>query len=185
MEQRKEIDKLNLKFKISNLKFRILHGCEANILADGSIDINNETLSKLDYVIAGVHSQFKMSKKEMTKRIIKAMRNPNIDIISHPTGRILKKREEYKIDFDEILKVAKETGTILEINASPYRLDLNGANIRKTKEAGVKMIINTDSHQKEQMDFMEYGVSQARRGWAEKGDIVNAQYFKNLVKFFK
>ncbi|MEK7062130.1 MAG: DNA polymerase/3'-5' exonuclease PolX [Patescibacteria group bacterium] len=185
MEQNKEIKSLNSKFYILNSKFRILHGCEANIMADGSIDINNETLSKLDYVIAGVHSQFKMSKKEMTERIIKAMRNPNVDIISHPTGRILKKREEYEIDFDEILKVAKETGTILEINASPYRLDLNGANVRKAKEAGVKMIINTDSHQKEQMDFMEYGVSQARRGWAEKEDIINAQYFKNLVKFFK
>ena len=184
-EQRKEIDKLNLKFKISNLKFRILHGCEANILADGSIDINDETLSKLDYVIAGVHSQLKMSKSEMTKRIIKAMRNPNVDIISHPTGRILQRREEYKIDFDEILKVAKETRTILEISANPYRLDLKDANIRKAKQMGVKMIINTDAHQKEQINFMEYGVSQARRGWTRKENIINAQSLEKLLKFFK
>jgi len=154
-------------------------------MADGSIDISDEALAKLDYVIAGVHSQLKMNKNEMTKRIIRAMKNPNVDIISHPTGRILQKREEYKIDFDEILKVAKETGAILEINASPYRLDLKDANIRRAKQIGVKMIINTDSHQEEQMDFMEYGVSQARRGWAEKGDIINTQPLKKLLEFFK
>jgi len=154
-------------------------------MADGSIDISDEALAKLDYVIAGVHSQLKMNKNEMTKRIIRAMKNPNVDIISHPTGRILQKREEYKIDFDEILKVAKETGAILEINASPYRLDLKDANIRRAKQIGVKMIINTDSHQEEQMYFMEYGVSQARRGWAEKGDIINTQPLKKLLEFFK
>jgi len=184
-EQRKYINKLNQKLKIENYKLKILHGCEANIMADGSIDISDEALEKLDYVIAGVHSQLKMNKNEMTKRIIRAMKNPNVDIISHPTGRILQKREEYKIDFDEILKVAKETGAILEINASPYRLDLKDANIRRAKQIGVKMIINTDSHQEEQMYFMEYGVSQARRGWAEKGDIINTQPLKKLLEFFK
>ena len=107
LQQRKEIEKLNSRFKILNSKFRILQGCEANILADGSIDIKDEALAKLDYVIAGVHSQLKMGRKEMTERIIKAMRNLNVDIISHPTGRIIKRREEYEIDFDEILKVAK------------------------------------------------------------------------------
>ena len=160
-------------------------GCEANIMADGSMDISDKALAKLDYVIAGVHSQLKMNKNEMTKRIIKAMRNPNIDIISHPFGRILQRREECEFDFDKILKVAKETGTILEINASPYRLDLNDVNVRKAKKAGVKMIINTDAHQKEQMNFMEYGVLQARRGWAEKSDIVNCHSLEKLNKFFK
>ena len=184
-EQKKYIDKLNQKLKIENCKLKILHGCEANIMADGSIDISDEALAKLDYVIAGVHSQLKMDKDEMTKRIIKAMENSNVDIISHPTGRILQRREEYEIDFDKILKVAKETGTVLEINASPYRLDLKDANIRKAKQMGVKMVINTDSHQEEQMDFMEYGVSQARRGWAEKGDIINTQPLEKLLKFFK
>ena len=184
-EQRKYINKLNQKLKIENYKLKILHGCEANIMADGSIDISDEALAKLDYVIAGVHSQLKMNKNEMTKRIIRAMKNPNVDIISHPTGRILQKREEYKIDFDEILKVAKETGAILEINASPYRLDLKDANIRRAKQIGVKMIINTDSHQEEQMDFMEYGVSQARRGWAEKGDIINTKPLAKLLGFLK
>ncbi|MBM3257893.1 MAG: PHP domain-containing protein, partial [Candidatus Nealsonbacteria bacterium] len=181
--QRKEINKLNLKFK--NSKFRILQGCEANILSDGSIDIKEEALKKLDFVIAGVHSAFKMEKSLMTERMIKAMRNPNVDIISHPTGRILKKRDEYQIDFDRILKTARETKTILEINAWPERLDLNEKNIKKAKEAGVKMIINTDSHNKNHMIFMEFGIAQARRGWAEKSDIINTQSLTKLVKYFK
>ncbi len=166
--QRKEIEKLNTKYKIQNTKFRILQGAETNILNDGSIDIKDEALRKLDYVIAGVHSSFKMEKEKMTERIIRAMKNPNVDIISHPTGRILKRRDEYRIDFDKILRAAKETGTILEINSFPDRLDLNDQNIRRTKEAGVKMIINTDSHRQDQLRLIEFGIAQARRGWAEK-----------------
>ncbi|MFZ5559689.1 MAG: DNA polymerase/3'-5' exonuclease PolX [Patescibacteria group bacterium] len=166
----KEIDKINQKYK----KFKILKGCEANILSDGSIDIRDETLAKLDFVIAGVHSSFKMEKNKMTERIIKAMKNPNVDILSHPTGRLIQRRDEYQIDFDKILRLAKETKTILEINAFPERLDLNDQNIRRAKEAGVKMIINTDSHQKDQLRFIELGIAQARRGWTEKKDIINA-----------
>lgn len=176
-----EIDKINQKLK----GFRILKGCEANILNDGSIDIRDDVLAQLDFVIAGVHSTFKMPRKEMTARIIKAMRNPNVDIISHPTGRLIKRRDEYQIGLDEIIKVAKETGTILEINSFPERLDLKDTNIRKAKEMGVKMVINTDSHQTDQMRFIEYGISQARRGWAEKEDIINTQPLEKLLKFFK
>lgn len=113
------------------------------------------------------------------------MENPNVDIISHPTGRLIQQREEYQINFDKILRVAKETGTILEINSSPVRLDLKDTNIRKAKEAGIKMVINTDSHQKEQMLLIEYGIAQARRGWAEKGDIINTQSLEKLLNFFK
>ena len=185
LTQRKEIEKINAKFKSQISKFRILQGCECNILPDGSVDIKNEVLAQLDYVIAGVHSAMKQDKARMTERIIKAMKNPNIDIISHPTGRLLQRRDEYQIDFEKILKVAKETGTILEINSYPERLDLKDTNIRKAKEIGVKMVINTDSHQKEQMHFMEYGISQARRGWAEKKDIVNTQLLERLLKFLK
>jgi DNA polymerase (family 10) len=183
--QQKEIDKLNQSLKIKNWKLKILHGCEANILSDGSIDIKDEALKKLDYVIAGVHSSFKMEKNKMTERIIRAMKNPNVDIISHPTGRLIQRRDEYLIDFDKILKVAKETGTILEINAFPERLDLNDQNIRRAKEVGVKMIINTDSHRKDQLRFIEFGIAQARRGWAEKNDIINTQPLEKLLKFFK
>ncbi len=180
--QRKEIEKLNFQFSIFN--FQILQGCEANILNDGSIDIKDEALAKLDFVIAGIHSQFKMPKEKITERMIKAMKNPNVDIISHPTGRVLKRRDEYQIDFDKILRVAKETNTILEINSFPERLDLNDQNIRRAKEAGVKMVINTDSHHIDQLRFIEFGIAQARRGWAEKEDIINTQPLEKLLKFF-
>jgi DNA polymerase (family 10) len=172
-ERNKEIDKINTKYKIQNTKFIILKGCEANIMADGSIDIDDKSLAKLDYVIAGVHSQMKMTREQMTERVIKAMKNKHVDIIAHPTGRILKRRDEFEVDFEKILNVAEETGTILEIDAYPERLDLNDVNIKKAKEAGVKMIINTDAHRKDQLRYMEYGVFQARRGWAEKKDIIN------------
>jgi DNA polymerase (family 10) len=181
----KDIDKINSKFKSQKSKFRILKGCEANILNDGSIDIDDETLKKLDFVIAGVHSNFKMPKEKMTERIIKAMKNPNVDIISHPTGRIIQRRDEYQIDFEKILKAAKETNTILEINSYPDRLDLNDINIKQAKEIGVKMVINTDSHNKDHMKFIELGIAQARRGWAEKEDIINCWPLEKLLKFLK
>lgn len=187
-QQRKEIDKINSRLRQGfggQAKFKILQGCEANILADGTIDIKDEALKKLDYVIAGVHSNFKMPKEKMTERIINVMKNPNVDIISHPTGRILKRRDEYQIDFDKILRVAEETRTVLEINSFPERLDLNDQNIRRAKEAGVKMIINTDSHHKDQLRFIEFGIAQARRGWAEKEDIINCWPLEKLLKFFK
>ena len=185
LKQHEEIERLNLKFKNKNLKFRILHGCEANILNGGSIDIKDEVLEKLDYVIAGVHSSMKMDKSEMTARIIKAMENKNVDIISHPTGRLIGARDEYQMDFNKILETAQKTGTILEINSAPIRLDLNGFNARMAKAHGIKMIINTDSHQKEQLGLMEYGVGQARRGWAEKSDIVNTNSVEKLFEFLK
>ncbi|MCD6233265.1 DNA polymerase/3'-5' exonuclease PolX [bacterium] len=185
LQQRKEIDKLNAKFQMLNTKFKILQGAETNILKDGSIDIKEEALSKLDYAIAGVHAYFKMSRAQMTERIIKAMRNPYIKIIAHPTGRILKKRDNYKIDFNKVLKMAKATGTILEINSQPERLDLDAQNIRKAKEAGVKMIINTDAHYKSHLHYMELGISQARRGWAEKKDIVNTYPLRKFLRALK
>jgi len=184
-QQRKEIEKLNSQFAIGSSQFKILQGCEANILKDGSIDINDEALKKLDYAIAGIHSHFKMPKTEMTERIIKAMKNPYIKIISHPTGRILKRRDEYQIDIDKILRAARETKTILEINSYPERLDLNDVNIKRAIEMRIKLVINTDSHRKDQMRYMEYGVSQARRGWAEKKDIINTYPLEKLLKFFK
>ena len=184
LNQKKEIEKINEKLKNQSVKFRVLHGCESNILNDGSIDIKDEVLAQLDYVIAGVHSTLKMGKKEMTSRIEKAMRNSNVDILAHPTGRIVNQRDEYQIDFDKILKIAKETGTILEINSSS-RLDLRDFYIRRAKAEGVKMIINTDSHHKDQLDLMEYGVGQARRGWAEKEDIINTNSVEKLLEYFK
>jgi DNA polymerase (family 10) len=181
----KQLLSQNKKIKSLKSKIHVLHGCEANILKDGSIDIRDDVLAKLDYVIAGIHSSMKMKEREMTERMIKAMKNPYVDIISHPTGRILKYRDEYQIDFDKILRAAKQYNVILEINASYQRLDLNDINIKKTKEAGVKMIINTDSHHKDHLGLMEFGIAQARRGWAEKKDIINTQPLEKLLKFFK
>jgi len=180
-QQRKEIDKLNQKLK----GFRILQGAETNILNDGSIDIKDEALKKLDYVMAGIHSSFKMEKERMTERIIRAMKNPYVKILTHPTGRLLKTREPYQIDFDKILRAAKQLGVILEINSAPQRLDLNDQNIKRAKEAGVKMVINTDPHHRDQLRFIEFGIAQARRGWAEKKDIINTQPVEKLLKFFK
>lgn len=179
--QKKAIDKLNSKTR----GFKILQGAETNVLKDGRIDISDKALEKLDYAIAGIHSSFKMDRNRMTERIIKALKNPYIKILSHPTGRILKKRDEYQVDFDKILRAAKEYGVALEINAHPMRLDLNDQNIRRAKEAGVKMVINADSHQKDQLSLMEFGIAQARRGWAEKKDIINSRTLKDLIKFFK
>jgi DNA polymerase (family 10) len=176
----KEIDRLNEKEK----SFKVLKGAEVNILNDGSLDIKDETLQKLDYVIAGIHTNFKMGREEMTKRIVRAIKNPNVDIISHPTGRILKRRDEYNCDFDEILKAAKEYNVALEINSNMHRMDLNDQNIKRAKDAGVKMIINTDSHSTEGLKDIENGISQARRGWAEKEDIINTNSLKKLLTYF-
>lgn len=176
-----EIDKINKE--IGGIK--ILKGVEANIRKNGSLDISDEVLAKMDIVLAAAHSNFKMAKPDMTKRICRAMENSNVDIFAHPTGRIIQKREGYQINFDEILACAKRTGTILEINSYPDRLDLNDAHIRKAVEAGVKLSLGTDSHSKNQLSNMEFGVSQARRGWAENKNIINAMGHEELVKFLK
>lgn len=176
-----EIDKINKE--ISGIK--ILKGVEVNIRKDGTLDISDEVLAQLDIILAAVHSNFKMPKAEMTKRICRAMENKNVDIIAHPTGRIIQKREGYQVDFEELFSCAKRTGTILEINSYPDRLDLNDFHIKKAIEAGVKLSFGTDSHAKNQLTNMEFGVSQARRGWAEKGDIINTMGYNEIREFLK
>ncbi len=171
LEQNKHIKKLNEKFN----GFKIFQGVEANILNDGSLDIKDEVLKKLDYVSVGIHSNFKMSEKEMTERIIKAIKNPYVKILNHPTGRILQKREGFELDLEKIFKVAKEYKVALEINSSE-RADLSAEAARRAKECGVKLVIGTDAHSKSQMNNMKFGVFQARRGWLEKKDVVNAFY---------
>jgi len=178
LKQKKEIEKLNLKFK----GFKILQGAETNILRNGSLDIKDKVLKELDYVIAGVHSSFKISREDMTERVIKVFKNPYVKIMSHPTGRILKRRDEYQIDFDKILRAAKEFGVCLEINSCPERLDLNDINVKRAIDAGVKLVINTDTHHKDQLDYMEFGINQAKRGWAEKKDIINTYSLNDLSK---
>ena len=181
----KEIDQFNQKLADEGKHFRVLKGCESNIMTDGSIDIADEVLAELDYVIAGIHSNFRMPRTEMTQRIHQAMSNPHVDIISHPTGRILKRREEYEVVFDDLVNAARETGTILEINSYPDRLDLGDVNILAARQLGVRMVINSDAHRVSQLHLVSFGISQARRGWAEKKDIINARPVEELLKAMK
>jgi DNA polymerase (family 10) len=186
-----KIDGLNAGFRSRGIDFTILKGCEANILDDGSIDIDNETLKELDFVIAGIHSNFHFDRGKMTRRIIRAMENPNVDIISHLTGRLLsgmrgsKAREAYDLDAEKIFETSKKTGTILEINSNSRRLDLNDGHIRRALDYGIKMIINTDAHYAGDLRFSELGIAQARRGWAEKADIANTRRLEDLKKILK
>ena len=181
LRQMKEIDKVNKSLK----GIKILKGCEANIKVDGTIDIKDEVLDKLDIVLAGVHFRLKMDKKDMTERIIKAIENPHIDIIVHPFGRLIDKRPGYQMDFKQVLKAAKKNKTVLEINAHTSRLDLRDINIRQAVEAGVKLAIGSDIHSVNCFQMMELGIAQARRGWAEKKDILNTRTLTNFLEFFK
>lgn len=181
LKQIEEIKKINKR--LSN--FKILSGTEVDIKADGSLDYSNEVLRKLDLVVAAVHSGFKQTKEAMTERIIKAMRNENVDVIAHPTGRLINQRDEYKVDLERLLEAAKETKTVLEINAYPERLDLRDIHCKRAKEYGVKLVISTDAHQESQLDFIKYGVATARRGWLEKEDILNTKDVEELLRWLK
>ncbi len=177
-EQAAEIKELNREQK----GFRVLHGTEMDILGDGALDFPDEVLKDLDIVVASIHSGFNNSKEVMTARIVAAMRNPYVSIIAHPTGRIIGEREGYQIDMDEVLRVAKETGTALEINAYPMRLDLEDKHVRRAKELGVMIAVNTDTHAKLQFDFLPYGISVAQRGWLEPADVLNTLEPDQLLK---
>ncbi|MBI4114231.1 MAG: DNA polymerase/3'-5' exonuclease PolX [Candidatus Niyogibacteria bacterium] len=181
LRQMKEIDRLNKKMS----GIMILKGAEVNIMKDGSLDISDSVLSQLDIVGASIHSHFTMPEKEQTARLIRAIENPHVDIIFHPTGRSLMKREPIRLDFDGVFRVAKKTRTILEINAHPRRLDLNGELVRKAKEYGVKFAISTDAHAVSELHYLDYGIAQARRGWATKNDIINAWPLTTLKTFLK
>lgn len=178
IEQRKEIDSLNNSFKKKGIDFTILQGSEVDILKDGSLDINDETLKILDYVSVSIHSNFKMGKREMTKRIIKAIEHPLVKILNHPTGMILGKRGEYEVDIEEVLKSAKENNVALEINS--YRSDLGYQTAKVAKEMGIKLTIGSDAHNKKELVDMQFGVFQARRGWLEKGDTLNTLSLEEL-----
>ena len=185
LKQMAEIDKINSNLKLPISNFRILKGAEVNIGKDGSLDIEDKVLAKLDVVGAAIHSHFKLSREEETRRVIRAMENPNVDIIFHLTGRIINRREPIEIDIDEIIKTAKRTGTILEIDAYPDRLDIKDDYIKKCAEAGVKMSIDSDAHSASHFKFLEHGIAQARRGWAEKKDIINAWPVEKMLGFLK
>lgn len=181
LEQKKEVDAINKKLK----GFRIIHGVEVDIRSDGSLDISDDVLKKLDIVIASIHSGFKQPRKQLTSRLVSAMKNPYVSIIAHPTGRLIGERDAYDVDMDEILTAAKRTGTAIEINAYPLRLDINDIYAKKAKDMEIPIVISTDTHVINQFDYMRYGVFIARRGWLEKVDVLNTLTVDKLLKRLK
>jgi DNA polymerase (family 10) len=179
--KRAEIDAINKKLA----NFRVLYGTEADIDSDGKIDYKDEILKEFDVVVAAIHTGFKQSQRQLTKRLVRACENKYVHIIAHPTGRLWGSRESYPVDFEEIFKVAGDTNTCMEINSFPNRLDLNDLNCRRAKESGVRLCINTDSHATEQLEVMKLGVSVARRGWLEKQDVINTLNLNSLLKSIK
>lgn len=180
-EQIEEIQKLNQEFD----GFTILTGIEVDIKSDGSLDYPDEILSRLDVVIAAIHSGFKQESKIITERLVGAMQSRFVSIIAHPTGRLIGYRESYQVDINKMMNIAAETGTILEINAYPERLDLNDVYCRMAKEKGIQLAIETDAHSIDGLEFMNLGVDVARRGWLEEKDIINTLPLDKLVKRLK
>ncbi len=184
-KQAKEIDKLNRKLAQAKKPFRILKGIEVDIRSNGKLDLEDDILQKLDIVVAAVHTKFGQSEEEMTGRIIKAVENPHVDVIAHPTGRLIGRREPYKIDMDRLMDACKANGKALELNSYPERLDLSDLNCRKAKEKGVKIAVSTDAHRDGHLDWISFGIATARRGWIEPDDVINTLPLSKLVRWLK
>jgi DNA polymerase (family 10) len=185
MRQMKEIDRLNSQLRKQGRNMTVLKGAEVNILKDGSLDIADEVLAQLDVVGAAIHSHFDLSKQEQMERLWRVMYNPHVDIIFHLTTRIINRRKPIELNIDEVIRIARETGTVLEIDAYPDRLDIKDEFIRKCVEAGIKMSIDSDAHDKQHFAFLEIGIAQARRGWATREAIVNTRPLPEFLKLLK
>jgi DNA polymerase (family 10) len=179
--QIREIDKLNAKFK----GFTVLKGIEVDILKDGSLDLPDSTLEKLDVVVASVHSFFDLPREAQTERVIRAMENRHVSILGHPTGRLIGVREPYEIDMDHVLSAAHDLGCFVEINAEPDRLDLNDIHAHAAKSNGVKVAVSTDAHSVNAFQYMRFGIDQARRGWLTANDVINTRSLAELRKLLK
>jgi DNA polymerase (family 10) len=153
--------------------FRVFTGTECDILKDGSLDFADDLLSSLDYVVASVHSSFTLSEADQTKRIIRALENPNVTMLGHVSGRLLLSRHAYAVDIPAVIDAAAATGTIIELNSNPYRLDLDWRWWRLAKEKGVRCAINPDAHRTSGLQDLWFGVAAARKGWLTKSDVVN------------
>lgn len=165
--------------------FRLLRGIEVDILADGTLDYPDEILAEMDIVVASIHSGFRQPKEQITARVLAAIENPHVDIIAHPTGRLLARREPYEIDIEQVIAKAREHRTILEINSSPDRLDLNDRFARMARDAGVLIAINTDAHSLEQFEYRHLGIGVARRAWLEPAQVVNTWEWSKLGSFLQ
>jgi DNA polymerase (family 10) len=177
-EQGRAIDAANRELS----GFRVLKGTEIDIRADGRLDLPERALSSLDIVVAAVHSGFNQPREQITKRLLAAIRNPRVSIIAHPTGRLIGEREPYDLDMDAVLREAARCGVAMEVNAYPLRLDLNDSYARMAKDLGVPLVISTDTHVTTQLDQMAYGVAVARRGWIERGDVLNTLPVERLLR---
>lgn len=178
LKQVEEIRKINSEIE----HFHVFSSLECNIKPDGTLDIQPELLEEMDFITGAVHSSFNMSEKEMTMRIISALENEKVRVLAHPTGRLLQKREAYKVNLDQLIDSAKDNNVFFEINAFPERLDLNDTNIKYAKERGMKFIISTDAHNLAHLEYMRFGVSTARRGWLEKKHVINTMPKNKLEK---
>ena len=179
MKHTDECRALDAKFS----DIRVLAGTEVDIRQDGTLDYSDELLAKLDFVVASLHSGFKQDKASLTMRVVRAMQNPYVRVIGHPTGRLLGDRDAYEVDLDEIMKEAARTRTCLEVNSNFHRLDLNDTHCRKAREMGVRVMINTDSHSYDDLLNLPYGVATAQRGWIEKDHVLNAQPVEEMLAF--
>ena len=179
--QIREIDKLNAKLK----GFTILKGIEVDILKDGRLDLPDSILSRLDVVVASVHSFFDLPREAQTDRVVRALENRHVSILGHPTGRLIGEREPYDIDMDRVLSVAHDLGCYLEINAEPDRLDLNDIHIHAAKCKGAKVAISTDAHTVNAFQYMRFGIDQARRGWLTADDVINTRSLTELRKLLR
>ncbi len=180
--QGEEIDRLNEEFAG---RFRILKGTECDIMRDGSLDYDDSVLAELDFVIASIHSNFNLPPQEQTQRMLRAIANPYVDIIGHPTGRLLLEREGYKLDMEAVIEAASVRGTCIEINANPSRLDLDWRLVHRAREKGVKIPICPDAHTLAGLDDMRYGIGVARKGWLRAGDVLNTMDAEALLTFFR
>lgn len=176
-----EIDRVQKKFP----KLRILKGSECDIMKDGTLDLSDDVLSRLDVVGISVHSHFNLPEKVQTERVIRAMSNPNADILFHPTGRHINRRAPISLDMEAVFAAAKSTGTVLEANADPNRLDLRDEYIRKAVAEGVRISIDSDAHHTDHYSFLRFGIAQARRGWAERKDVINTRGWREMLKLLK
>ena len=181
LRQCEGIDRLNASLS----DIRILKGLEVDILEDGRLDLKDDVLAQLDICVGAVHSAFGLSRRRQTARIIRAMDNPHFNILAHPTGRLLGKRRAYEVDIEQVLAAARERGCFLEVNCQPERLDLTDVDCRLAKDLGVKLAISTDAHTTGQLDYMRFGIAQARRGWLEKNDVINALPLNALRRLLK
>ena len=180
-QQMRRIDRLNGKLK----GIQLLKSCEVDILEDGSLDLPNDVLAELDLVVCSIHSKLNLSAQKQTERIIRAMDNPHFNILGHPTGRLIDRRAPCELDIERVLSAAHERGCVMEINAQPDRLDLPDNHCKTGKEIGVKFAISTDAHSISDLDFMRFGVNQARRGWLEPKDVVNSRSCRDLLKLLE